>query len=186
MRLIASTIFSIPPSTKTPWNKRVVLGIWTTKYLSLCQKYLPDFPICFIGFSTLYASQFLAVPNISFNILYSVLMGPIGSSFIKKCKKYGHPVFAWTANEESIMRWCIRKELDGVVTNDPAKYLEVCEEFEHPEKTIGDERLTWKELAFVLKNYLLVTFCVWAFMWRFGWRVEKRFQRRSGVSGKKA
>ncbi len=185
MRLIASTISSIPPSTKAPWNKRVVLGIWATKYLPLCQKYLPDFPISHIGFSTLYASQFLVVPNISFNMLYAILMGPLGSSFIKKCKRYGRPVFAWTVNEERKMRWCIRKGLDGVVTDDPAKYLEVCEEFS---TKVGDDRLTWKEWASVLRIHLLVTVFFWVFMWRFGvrWGVEKRFRRRGGVSGKKA
>ena len=188
MRLIALTVSSVPPSARTPWNKRVVLGIWATKYLPLCQKYLPNFPISHIGISTLYASQFLAVPNISFNMLYAVLMGPLGSSFIKKCRKYGRPVFAWTVNGERRMRWCIRKELDGVVTDDPAKYLEVCDEFKHPEKKVGDDKLTWKEWAFVLRVHLLVTVFFWVFMWRFGvrWGVDKRFQRRGGVSGKKA
>src|SRR5215469_12235584 len=106
MRLIALTVSSVPPSARTPWNKRVMLGIWATKYLPLCQNYLPDFPISHIGISTLYASQFLAVPNISFNMLYAVLMGLLGSSFMKKCRKYGRPVFVWTVNGERRMRWC--------------------------------------------------------------------------------
>lgn len=184
MRLIANTIASVPRSAKRPWNKRIVLGIWATKYLSLCAKYLPDFPISYIGFSTLYARQFLSVPNVSFNMLFAVLMGPLGSGFVKAARKHDRPVFAWTVNEKKKMRWCVRKGLDGVVTDDPKAFLEVCEEFEKGE--VGPERWGWREYATVIRINLLVLVFACVFMWKFGvkWGVEKRFQRKGVMVGK--
>jgi len=32
------------------------------------------------------------------------------------------------------MRWSIRKGVDGVITDDPKKYLEVCESYDEGEK----------------------------------------------------
>lgn len=32
------------------------------------------------------------------------------------------------------MDWCIRQELDGVITDDPPKFLDVCERFQEHEK----------------------------------------------------
>ncbi|KAF2181903.1 tubulin-domain-containing protein [Zopfia rhizophila CBS 207.26] len=125
MRLIGSTIRSVPPSRHRPWSSRIVLGVWAAKYLPLCSNYLPNFPISHIGFSILYASHFLSVPNISFNLLQGVLMTPWGKKFINKAHCEQRPVFAWTVNEERRMRWDIRHGIDGVITDDPKKFLEV-------------------------------------------------------------
>jgi hypothetical protein len=78
MRLIAKTLASVDPGQRS-WNEPVVLGIWAAKFLPLCPKYLPGFPISHIGFSTLYARQFLKVPNVSFNLLQKALFGPLGA-----------------------------------------------------------------------------------------------------------
>lgn len=178
MRLIGETIKKAPANAKSPWNKRVVLGIWATKYLPLCAKYLPDFPISYIGFSTLYARQFLSVPNVSFNMLYAVLMGPLGNNFLNAVRKHDRAVFAWTVNDRKQMRWCIRKGLDGVVTDDPKSFLEVCEEFEKEE--VGLEKWGWKELYMVMNINVLVLVFFWVFMWRFRvtWGVDKQFKRK--------
>lgn len=56
----------------------------------------------------------------------------------------GRPLFAWTVNHPRWMRWCIERNgprrgdkmcegvrvIDGVVTDDPGLYLEVCERYE--------------------------------------------------------
>ena len=77
MSLIAETIKSVPPNPKRPWRERLVLGIWAAKFVPLCQRYSPGFPVSHIGFSTYYAQQFLKVPGVSFNILQRVLFGPL-------------------------------------------------------------------------------------------------------------
>ncbi|EOA90461.1 uncharacterized protein SETTUDRAFT_45648 [Exserohilum turcica Et28A] len=125
MRLIGDTIRSAPPSPSRPWSSRIVLGCWAAKYLPLCARYLPGFPVSHIGFSTLIASYFFTVPNVSFNMAQAILMTPWGRLFIRKAQSDGRPVYAWTVNEESKMRWDIRQGLDGVVTDDPKLFLEV-------------------------------------------------------------
>lgn len=130
MRLIATTIQQVPPTPTTkPWNQRIVLGCWAAKYIPLCQKYLPTYPITHIGFSIPYARKFLTptFPNVSFNMLQKILVGPFGASFLRDAKKEGRPVFTWTVNEVGWMRWCIGREVDGVITDDPRLFLEVCE-----------------------------------------------------------
>jgi hypothetical protein len=125
MRLIGDTIRSVAPSPSRPWNTKIVLGIWAAKYLPLCSRYLPGFSVSHIGFSTLVASYFFTVPNVSFNMAQVVLMTPWGKAFIRKAQCDGRSVYAWTVNDESRMRWDIRQGLDGVVTDDPRLYLEV-------------------------------------------------------------
>ena len=128
MRLIAETLQTVTPSplSAKPWKERVVLGCWATKYLPLAHHYLPGYPVSHIGFSTSYARQFFDVPNISFNMLIPILQAPGGRKFIKEVQARKRPIFAWTVNSESRMEWCIRRKLDGVITDDPKLFLEVC------------------------------------------------------------
>ena len=105
MRLIGDTIRSVPPSPSRPWQKRIVLGCWAAKYLPLCSRYLPGFPISHIGFSTLIASYFFTVPNVSFNMAQAILMTPWGRLFIRKAQSDCRPVYAWTVNEEVRKSW---------------------------------------------------------------------------------
>ncbi|KAF4555835.1 Phosphatidylglycerol phospholipase C-like protein [Elsinoe fawcettii] len=139
MRLIAETIKSVPPPSSKPWKERVVLGCWALKYLPLADKYLPGFPISHIGFSLPYARQFLKVPNVSFNMLCPMLQAPGGNRFIRDCKEAERPIFAWTVNTEDKMDWCIRRKLDGVITDDPEKFLKVCDDFDEsrPEQSMS-------------------------------------------------
>lgn len=125
MRLIGETIRSVPSAPNRPWHSRIVLGIWAAKYLPLCSRYVPGFPISHIGFSTLVASYFFTVPNVSFNMHQVVLMTPWGKAFTRKAQREKRAVYAWTVNEESRMRWDIRQGLDGVITDDPKLFLEV-------------------------------------------------------------
>jgi glycerophosphoryl diester phosphodiesterase len=182
MRLIAATIASVPPSPNRPWKNRIVLGIWAPKYLSLCEDYLPGFPVSHIGFSTSYARQFFSVPNISFNMLHQVLHGPIGGAFIRKAKKLNREIFAWTVNDGNHMRWCIRKELDGVITDDPKKFLEVCKDYEEEpaEKDVkSKEKYHAKDWVHILRIQILVAVFVMYFQFKYGWRVDQKYVKYS-------
>lgn len=125
MRLIGDAIRSVPPSPDRPWQNRIVLGIWAAKYLPLCSRYVPGFPISHIGYSTVVARYFFKVPNVSFNMAQAVLMTPWGKAFIRKVQRDKRPVYAWTVNDAAKMRWDIRHGLDGVITDDPKLFLEV-------------------------------------------------------------
>ena len=164
MSLIASTLKSIP-SPSRPWSDRVVLGIWAAKYLPLCQRYLPGYPISHIGFSTCYARQFLKVPNVSFNMLQKVLLGPIGARFIRDVKKQHRPIFVWTVNDSNLMKWSIQKEMDGVITDDPKKFNKICEEWEgEKERTARPSIAQW-----------LYTFWLYMIIGIFGFSFRRRF-----------
>jgi glycerophosphoryl diester phosphodiesterase len=143
MRLIKATIDSVPANPSRSWDSRIVLGIWAVKFLPLCQTYLPSFPISHIGFSTCYARQFLKVENCSFNMLQKVLFGPIGANFIKDVRKAGRQLFVWTVNDENLMKWSIQRHVDGVITDDPKKFKEVCDNYGDHEPTANPGVYQW-------------------------------------------
>jgi hypothetical protein len=155
MRLIASTIASAPsPPSTHPWTSRIVMGIWAAKYLPLCRKHVTAFPISHIGFSTIYARQFLAAPNVSFNMLQRVLLGWSGRRFMADVRAAKRPLFVWTVNDDNLMRWCIHKEVDGVITDNPKRFNEICRDWEKEgvmekeKKTSQTLRQWWTTLYF--------------------------------------
>lgn len=161
MRLIAETLGSVNPGER-PWHTRVVLGIWAAKYLSLCKKYLSDFPIAYIGFSTCYARQFLKVPHVGFNMFAKTLFGPIGNRFIRDVQRQHRPLYLWTVNEVNIMKWAIKKKVDGVITDDPRLFNEVCEDYQGE-----DGYVTWSQWVYTIWLYVLIAV--------FSVRLKKRF-----------
>ncbi|KAH8811688.1 putative glycerophosphoryl diester phosphodiesterase [Xylogone sp. PMI_703] len=165
MRTIATTIEEVPPTT--PWAQRVVLGCWAVKYLPLCSKYLPGFPIAHIGFSIAYAREFLKVPGVGFNMLQKIMVGPFGNSLLKDIRKDNRALFLWTVNEEEWMKWSIRKQVDGVITDDPKKYLEVCESYHGERISIPFKR--WPSLIFI---NIMATFFSFMFRYKYGFRIS--------------
>lgn len=175
MRLIAQTISLVPSNAKIPWSKRIILGCWAAKYIPLATKYLAGFPITHIGFSLAYARQFLEAPNVSFNMLLQILMAPGGRKFIDDCKKAGRPVLAWTVNTEEKMKWCIRNEIDGVMTDDPKLFLEVCRRYEgREEKEMRNEKLSWSLWIDVIR--------IWLMAYLFGFLYRNRFAIKQRLS----
>lgn len=166
MRLLGTTIASVSPPASKAWTERVVLGIWAAKFLPLAVKYLPGFPVTHIGFSVPYARHFFSVPNVSFNMLLPMLIAPGGKSFIRDAReKYHRQVYAWTVNEEDKMKWCIRRQLDGVITDDPKKFLEVCEKFDEY------EREPWLPVS--LRGYVnLMRMFIWITFAAYWWRAR--------------
>jgi len=127
IKLIASTISEVKPSS--PWKGRVVLGVWTMEYVPLCEEYLPDYTIAHIGYSISKARKFLKVPRVAFNMLQVALLGPCGSRFIQDLRAASRSLFVWTVNTDVMMKWCIRKEVDGVISDDPKRFLEISKSY---------------------------------------------------------
>ena len=100
------------------------------------RKTLPTFPLAHIGFSLWYARQFLPVPRMGFNMSFHTLIRPfLGHRFMRDVKDAGRPLYAWTVNAPRFMDWCLRQNkdgavIDGVVTDDPARFLKLCERYE--------------------------------------------------------
>jgi len=123
IKLIAATISEVKPSS--PWKGRIILGVWAMEYVPICQKYLPNYTIAHIGYSLSKARKFLKIPGVAFNMLQAALLGPCGSKFMKDVRAAKRSLFVWTVNSEVMMKWCIRKEVDGVISDDPKRFLEV-------------------------------------------------------------
>lgn len=168
MRLIAVDLAGIKPTK--PWDQRVVLGCWAAKYLPLYSKYLPNYPIVHIGFNTTYARQFLAVPNVGFNMLFNNMVGPFSNAFLRRLKEAKRSIYLWTVNEEMWMEWSIEKEVDVVITDDPKKFLKVCDDYDGAESHSLDLPLrSWKFLIWL--NIKCMGYGI-LYMYRYGFTVD--------------
>ena len=179
MRLIRETIDSVQ-SNERAWENRIVLGCWAAKYLPFCKNYLAGYPITHIGFSTCYARQFLRVPNVSFNILQKVLIGPIGAKFIRDVKEKGRELFVWTVNDDNIMKWCIQRHVDGVITDDPKKFKKICDEWNDYEP---EARLSLGQWLYTVWLYIVVFFFTFMFRYKFPETVGQ-FARKGTTTNK--
>ncbi|KAF5689801.1 glycerophosphoryl diester phosphodiesterase [Fusarium denticulatum] len=142
-----------------PWDQRIILGCWNASFLQAARSQLPTYPLAHISTSVLYSHHFLRVPNLGFNLNHKTLIGPSGRLFLRELGKTDKLLMTWTVNEPRHMEWCIRQNLchprrrngmiegpaliDGVITDNPGLYLEMCERFENE----MDGRLARPKLA---------------------------------------
>ncbi|KAJ5654707.1 hypothetical protein N7490_001710 [Penicillium lividum] len=135
MQGIAKAVESVPiPAIGPDWHRRIVLGCWSARYLPPRAKYLPRYEMALICFDLSYARQFLDVPRISFNVHQKTLMGPLGRGFLEEARAARRKVYLWTVNAPNLMRWGIRHQVDGIITDDPARFQSVCEQWELDQK----------------------------------------------------
>jgi phosphatidylglycerol phospholipase C len=60
-------------------------------------------------------------------------------------------------NEENLMRWCLRRCVDGVVTDDPDRFQRICEEWNDDDEDVnGSDEITWRQRLQVLIAVVLV------------------------------
>lgn len=170
MRLIASTIKSAPQPRTGPWTQRIVLGIWAAKFLPLCRKYLPDFAIANICFLMPYSRQFLSAPNVSFNMLQRAIVGPSGKRWIRDMKASNRSLISWTINDANLMKWCIQRDFDGVITDDPKLFNEIVDGWEKDGKTEPTARVTLRQWVQVL--------WIWIMIMIFSGRLMKKFPEK--------
>lgn len=162
MRLIASTITSARPLPGKPWNKRILLGLWTTRQHAFAARYLPDFPVVHNGFHLPHARRHLQDGDIGTNTIVQSLLGPGGGRFLRECQRRAGPDIAWTVNDRYKAEWCARRELDGLITDDPQAMAQILDHFD------GKVREPWIpvpladcfHIAFI---YILVNGFFWYF-----------------------
>jgi phosphatidylglycerol phospholipase C len=109
-------------------------------------------------------------------MLQGALMGSAGASFLRKAKTLKRPVFAWTVNDAKSMRWCISEELDGVISDEPKDYLDVCRQWQRRED-VPTYSLVEKFGTFRLRCLLVVY--SWWYRWKYGGTMDKRFVQKS-------
>lgn len=85
----------------------------------------------------------------------------------------------WTVNERVWMKWSIRKEVDGVITDDPKLFLEICDEVR--EGKGGDGVRIRDYLMVIVFNLAAVVFGA-LFRWRFPFgEVGKKEKRKVAI-----
>lgn len=176
MRLIAKTLALVHPGTRA-WNDRVILGIWAAKFLPLCTKYLPGFPVSNIGFSTMYARQFLKVPNVSFSMLQKALLMPSGSRFMRDVRKANRSLYAWTVNDTNLMKWCVQHQLAGVITDDPKRFRRICENWDGQKEPRA--RQTLFQWLYTMYVWVLIFIFSRPFRRKFPETVEQFIQKKN-------
>ena len=115
-------------------------------------------------------------PNVSFNMLYFSLMVPIsGPRFIKEAHRNGRAVYAWTVNDKDQMKWLIKHEVDGIITDDVEKLV--------------DARTAWeaghRKIKVSISHYLF-TIWFWILSSLFGFLLQRRLDRARGLKGKRS
>ena len=205
---IPSTTTSSPSSTSTQpaWSDRLILGIWAPSFLHAAATHLPGYPVSIIAHTTWFANQYLTVPNVAFNMLHFSLvplLPYLPAQFVRRVQDADRPLIAWTVNDMHTMLWCLKNRCDGVITDDPARFLEVLDRWDADGEVVtvregdGDGDATgvgdgngngkgggvvafggfsfaqW--YAVVRVNVLIVLFSGW-FWWRFGGRIAGEFR----------
>lgn len=113
------------------WKERVLLGCWTATHVQLAAEMLPGYAVAWIGITIPLAQEYMEVPNIALNMRQEPLRyGRGGRALLDRCHEQGRPVFAWTVNRKTWMRWAVQKGLDAVITDDARLFLEVCRQEE--------------------------------------------------------
>lgn len=73
-----------------------------------------------------------------------------------------------------MMRWSISKKLDGVITDDPKRFLEVCDDWEHGRRKVN---ITWSQWMGILWiNFMVLIFGA-IFWWKYGVTQKRKVNR---------
>ncbi|KAK7989356.1 hemoglobin [Apiospora arundinis] len=135
IRRVAATFAAV--QTKREWRERIIMGCWDAKYAKLCQEILPGFPLAHIGWSLSYARELLSIPEMNFNMFVYSMVGRRGTRFLRAARDAGRSVFVWTVNDDDWMRWSIRKGVDGVITDNPERFLQICRDWPDEDETVA-------------------------------------------------
>ncbi|RYP07714.1 hypothetical protein DL764_002333 [Monosporascus ibericus] len=127
---IAAALDSVPAPARggRPWRDRVLVCCWNAAFARQGARHLPGFRLAHVGFSTTYARALLRHGLVSaVSVLRFSLASPLlGARFAGDMRRAGVPLFVWTVNDPAWMRWAVRRRLDGVITDDPKLFLDVC------------------------------------------------------------
>ena len=102
-------------------------------------------------------------------MLQKPLMWPCGQKFIEDVQKAGRPLYVWTVNTADMMRWSIKKGVDGVITDDPNKFLKLLDAYDDSDEI----NITWLTMIDILRiNFFVALFSV-MFHYRYGFKADK-------------
>ncbi|RYP46666.1 hypothetical protein DL768_007179 [Monosporascus sp. mg162] len=134
LRRIAAALDSVPARARggggggRPWRDRVLVCCWNAAFARQGARHLPGFRLAHVGFSTTYARALLRhrLVSAASMLRFSLASPLLGARFVGDMRRAGVPLFVWTVNDPAWMRWAVRSRLDGVITDDPKLFLDVC------------------------------------------------------------
>ena len=77
-----------------------------------------------------------------------------------------------------MMRWCVNKGVDGVITDDPKRFREVCAEWVGGRREVRLVRQTWMQVLWF--NFMVTAFG-WIFWWKYPVKIRGRLARGEDV-----
>jgi phosphatidylglycerol phospholipase C len=127
-------------------------------------------------------------------MLQRSLVGPLGARFRRRLKAEDRRLYVWTVNDPRWMRWSISKAVDGVITDDAGKFLQVCKDYELEEmmarkgEPLGrrkgaDDGITLRMYADVAFTNVLTFVFGLLFALRYGNGNAKQLPRRIKIQG---
>lgn len=127
-----------------------------------------------ICFDLGYARQFLQAADVSFNVHQKMLMGPLGRGFLQEARAAHRKVYVWTVNEPNLMRWDIQHKVDGVITDDPAYYQQICAQWEAEQQVkSGKPRGTESDCLTLAEKLDIWTLAILALL--VGWYFRRKY-----------
>ena len=103
-----------------------------------------------IGFSPSYTRQFLTtIPTTSFGPMHATLLSPSGRRLIRDIRAAStyqdrannNNILSWTVNDAANIEWCMERGLDGIITDEVPRVLEMCEKWSGEKE--GGRRSSW-------------------------------------------
>lgn len=123
-------------------------------------RHLPGFPMSLIAFSPPYATAMLPVPHLNFNLYNYSFATSRGSDFLKRAKRHDRLIISWSDNTDEWMVKSLANEVDGVITDDPKRFLELCGQWSRSNgmmKDVASQRLSAKEsILWLIINFMVV------------------------------
>lgn len=111
-------------------------------------------------------------------------MGPLGRNFLEEARAANRLVYVWTVNKTSLMRWSIRKGVDGVITDDPALFKSIRDSWDGTGSGDDDPVTVWDRLVSLLVS--AVVLFRWLFRIKYFPAVEKFVPEELNGNDKKA
>ncbi|PTU19906.1 hypothetical protein P175DRAFT_0524218 [Aspergillus ochraceoroseus IBT 24754] len=102
------------------WRTRLVICIPTDEYIAFCDTHLPGFAVVLNCRSLSYARDIMKNPAlIHFKIDREILICQDGTRFVKEASKKNRQLYTEIVNDDNEMKWCIRHQLYGIITDHP-------------------------------------------------------------------
>ncbi|KAJ6596016.1 PLC-like phosphodiesterase [Mycena sp. CBHHK59/15] len=119
------TIIASHPQWEIRLAPRILLGIWHPRFLQPAKELLPYCRRSSISFSLSITKTYLWDDVECVSVWYNALMGWEGQRFRDDVRRSGKKLMVFTVNEPHHLMEMVRWDVDGIVTDNPNRLLEL-------------------------------------------------------------